>query len=126
MVSLDGKTSSSVFGKVELEVKAFLSLSFLSDLWKPLCVLFFQSSLPVDTQGHVCSQAIQKDLEECEYHITALETLVSSSQSNRTQFEMIHADWKQLCKAVQVRIQTGKMSINFIYIYKFFYFFIFC
>ncbi|XP_024909842.1 nesprin-3 isoform X2 [Cynoglossus semilaevis] len=56
-------------------------------------------------------RAIQKDLEECEYHITALETLVSSSQSNRTQFEMIHADWKQLCKAVQKKVLESDHTV---------------
>lgn len=48
------------------------------------------------------AQLIQKDLEDAEAHITALETLVSSSQSNRTQCKRLHADWKQLLTAVRV------------------------
>uniref|UniRef100_A0A8D3AY95 KASH domain-containing protein n=1 Tax=Scophthalmus maximus TaxID=52904 RepID=A0A8D3AY95_SCOMX len=46
-------------------------------------------------------RVIQKDLEDCEAHIIALETLVSSSQSNRTNFERLCADWKHLQKAVR-------------------------
>lgn len=47
-------------------------------------------------------QMIQKDVEDCEAHIMALETLVSSSQSNRSQFERLCADWNQLLSAVRV------------------------
>lgn len=57
--------------------------------------------------GLVCPQVIQKDLEDCEAHITALETLVSSSQSNRAQFERLYADWKHLHKTVRVRQESG-------------------
>lgn len=56
-------------------------------------------------------RAIQKDLEDCEAQITALETLVSSSQSNRTQFERLYADWKHLHKAVKVKVQESEESI---------------
>lgn len=52
---------------------------------------------------NVCPQVIQKDLEDCEAPLTALETLVSSSQSNRTQFERLYADWKHLHTAARVR-----------------------
>lgn len=55
----------------------------------------------------VCGQVIQKDLEECEAHIIALETLVSSSQSYRTQFERLYAEWRQLHKDVRVRQERG-------------------
>lgn len=48
-------------------------------------------------------QVIKRDLEDCEAHITALETLVSSSLTNRTKFERLYADWKLLYKAVRVR-----------------------
>lgn len=51
----------------------------------------------------VCPQVIQKDLQDCEAHIIALETLVSSSQSNRSQYERLCAEWKQLHTAVKVR-----------------------
>ncbi|KAL7380794.1 hypothetical protein ABVT39_024193 [Epinephelus coioides] len=56
-------------------------------------------------------RVIQKDLEDCEAHITALETLVSSSQSNRTQFERLYADWKHLYKAARVKVQESEDSI---------------
>lgn len=48
-------------------------------------------------------QVILKDLEDCKAHVTAVETLVSSSQSNKTQFERLYANWKQLYTAVRVR-----------------------
>ncbi|XP_054470113.1 nesprin-3 [Anoplopoma fimbria] len=54
---------------------------------------------------------ILKDLEDCEAHITALETLVPSSQSNRTQFERIHAEWKHLYKAARVKVHESEDSI---------------
>lgn len=47
-------------------------------------------------------QLIQKDVEDCEAHIIALETLVSCSQSNSSQFERLFADWTQLLSAVRV------------------------
>lgn len=47
-------------------------------------------------------QMIQKDVEDCEAHILALETLVSCSQSNSSQFERLYADWTQLLSAVRV------------------------
>uniref|UniRef100_A0A8D0ACK4 Spectrin repeat containing, nuclear envelope family member 3 n=1 Tax=Sander lucioperca TaxID=283035 RepID=A0A8D0ACK4_SANLU len=56
-------------------------------------------------------RVIQKDLEDCEAHIAALETLVSSSQSNRTQFERLHADWKHLHKAARVKLRESEESI---------------
>ncbi|KAM9842319.1 nesprin-3 [Aulostomus maculatus] len=56
-------------------------------------------------------RVIQRDLGECEAHITALETLVSSSQSNRTQFEKLYTDWKHLHKAVWVKVQESEESI---------------
>lgn len=52
-------------------------------------------------------QVIQKDLEDCKAHITALETLVSSSQSNKTQYERLCVNWKQLYTAVRVRWERG-------------------
>uniref|UniRef100_A0A8C4GYZ4 Spectrin repeat containing, nuclear envelope family member 3 n=1 Tax=Dicentrarchus labrax TaxID=13489 RepID=A0A8C4GYZ4_DICLA len=56
-------------------------------------------------------RVIHKDLEDCEAHITALETLVSSSQSNRTQFERLYADWKHLYNAVRVKVHESEESI---------------
>ncbi|XP_076604939.1 nesprin-3 [Chaetodon auriga] len=56
-------------------------------------------------------RVIQKDLEDCEAHIIALETLVSSSQNNRTQFERLYADWKHLHKAVRVKVHESDESI---------------
>ena len=48
-------------------------------------------------------QVILKDLDDCEAHIMALENLVSSSATNRNQFDKLSAEWKSLYKAVQVR-----------------------
>ncbi|XP_070776709.1 nesprin-3 [Enoplosus armatus] len=56
-------------------------------------------------------RVIQKDLEDCDAHITALETLVSSSQSNRPQYERLYADWKQLYKAVRMKVNESEESI---------------
>ncbi|XP_034531179.1 nesprin-3 [Notolabrus celidotus] len=56
-------------------------------------------------------RVILKDLEDCEAHITALETLVSSSQNNRTQFERLCADWKHLHQAVRVKVHESEESI---------------
>ncbi|XP_042356539.1 nesprin-3 [Plectropomus leopardus] len=56
-------------------------------------------------------RVIQKDLEDCEAHITAMETLVSSSQSNRTQFERLYTDWKHLHKATRVKVRESEESI---------------
>ncbi|XP_056151881.1 nesprin-3 isoform X2 [Lampris incognitus] len=56
-------------------------------------------------------RVIQKDLEDCDAHITALETLVSSSPSNRTQFERLCADWRLLNKRVRVKVKESEESI---------------
>ncbi|XP_037652434.1 LOW QUALITY PROTEIN: nesprin-3 [Sebastes umbrosus] len=56
-------------------------------------------------------RVILKDLEDCEAHISALETLVSSSQSNRTQFERLYADWKHLHTAARVKVNESEGSI---------------
>ncbi|KAJ4938856.1 hypothetical protein JOQ06_028322, partial [Pogonophryne albipinna] len=55
---------------------------------------------------------IQKDLEDCEALLTALETLVSSSQSNRTQFERLYADWKHLHTAARLKVSESEESIS--------------
>uniref|UniRef100_A0A672YUB1 Spectrin repeat containing, nuclear envelope family member 3 n=1 Tax=Sphaeramia orbicularis TaxID=375764 RepID=A0A672YUB1_9TELE len=56
-------------------------------------------------------RVIQKDLEDCDAHITVLETLVSSSPSNRTQFERLCADWKHLHTAVRMKVHESEESI---------------
>ncbi|XP_075963137.1 nesprin-3 isoform X2 [Anarhichas minor] len=56
-------------------------------------------------------RVILKDLEDCEAHITALETLVSSSQSSRTQLERLYAEWKHLHKAARVKVRESEESI---------------
>ncbi|XP_074548187.1 nesprin-3 isoform X2 [Halichoeres trimaculatus] len=56
-------------------------------------------------------RVILKDLEDCDAHITALETLVSSSQNNRTQFEKLCADWKHLHQAVRGKVHESEESI---------------
>lgn len=45
---------------------------------------------------------IQKDVEDCEAHVVALESLVSGSQVNSSQFERLYADWTQLLSEVRV------------------------
>lgn len=80
-----------------------------------VCVVFFH----VTCCQTVCPQVIQKDLEDCEAQITAMETLVSSSQSNKTQFERLCADWEHLHKAVTVRQKRAlKMILNQFYCYS--------
>ncbi|XP_034164256.2 nesprin-3 isoform X1 [Pangasianodon hypophthalmus] len=56
-------------------------------------------------------KVIKKDLEDCEAHITALETLVSSSPANRTKFERLYSDWKLLYKAVRSKANESEESI---------------
>uniref|UniRef100_A0A8C7LPN9 Nesprin-3 n=1 Tax=Oncorhynchus kisutch TaxID=8019 RepID=A0A8C7LPN9_ONCKI len=57
-------------------------------------------------------RVIKKDLEDCEAHITALETLVSSSSANRTQFERLYEDWRILYKSVRVKVKESEESIG--------------
>uniref|UniRef100_A0A3P8U131 Spectrin repeat containing, nuclear envelope family member 3 n=1 Tax=Amphiprion percula TaxID=161767 RepID=A0A3P8U131_AMPPE len=57
-------------------------------------------------------RVIQKDLEDCEGHIVVLETLVSSSPSNRTQFEKLCGEWKHLHKAVRVKVNESEENIT--------------
>ncbi|XP_017566769.2 nesprin-3 [Pygocentrus nattereri] len=57
-------------------------------------------------------KVIKRDLEDSEAHITALETLVSSSPTNRTKFERLYADWKLLYKAVRVKVNESEESIS--------------
>uniref|UniRef100_A0A8C8C7M5 KASH domain-containing protein n=1 Tax=Oncorhynchus tshawytscha TaxID=74940 RepID=A0A8C8C7M5_ONCTS len=57
-------------------------------------------------------RVIKKDLEDCEAHITALETLVSSSSANRTQFERLYGDWRILYKSVRVKVKESEESIG--------------
>ncbi|TKS86212.1 Gamma-aminobutyric acid receptor subunit rho-2 GABA(A) receptor subunit rho-2 GABA(C) receptor [Collichthys lucidus] len=80
------KSQSDQFRHVLSELKVLLCSSLLHAVTLSLSV---------------CGQVIQKDLEECEAHIIALETLVSSSQSYRTQFERLYAEWRQLHKDVR-------------------------
>ncbi|XP_030633286.1 nesprin-3 [Chanos chanos] len=57
-------------------------------------------------------KVIKRDLEDCEAHITALETLVSSSSANRTKLECVYADWKQLYKAVRTKVNECEDGIE--------------
>lgn len=56
-------------------------------------------------------RVIRKDLEDCEAHIIALETLVSSNPANRTKFERLYADWKLLYKAVRMKVNESEENI---------------
>ncbi|XP_030580831.1 nesprin-3 isoform X2 [Archocentrus centrarchus] len=55
---------------------------------------------------------ILKDIEECEAQIMALETLVSSSQTNRIQFDKLQDEWKQLHTAVKTKVHQSEESIE--------------
>ncbi|XP_061076252.1 nesprin-3 isoform X1 [Conger conger] len=57
-------------------------------------------------------KVIKKDLEECEAHITALETLVSSNSANKMKFDQLNAEWKALYKAVRVKVYESERSIE--------------
>uniref|UniRef100_A0A3P9P940 Spectrin repeat containing, nuclear envelope family member 3 n=1 Tax=Poecilia reticulata TaxID=8081 RepID=A0A3P9P940_POERE len=46
---------------------------------------------------------LQKELEDSKAQLTVLETLVSSNQSSRTQYEKLCADWSELHRRVKVR-----------------------
>ncbi|CAL1575732.1 unnamed protein product [Knipowitschia caucasica] len=56
-------------------------------------------------------RVIQKDLEDCEAHITALETLVASSPSNKNQFERLYAEWKNLYTVVKMKVHGSEENI---------------
>lgn len=56
----------------------------------------------------LCLQVILKDVEDYEAQVMALETLVSSSQTNRIQFEKLCDEWKHLHIAVKVRGHSYK------------------
>lgn len=57
---------------------------------------------------------IQKEVEDCEGHLVALETLVSSGQSNSSQFQRLHAEWSQLLSAVRVSLEKQPLTSTFI------------
>ncbi|XP_077431418.1 nesprin-3 isoform X2 [Vanacampus margaritifer] len=56
-------------------------------------------------------RVIQKDLEDCGAHLTALETLISSCDNNRTRFEKLYTDWKHLTKTIEVNLHESEQSI---------------
>ncbi|KAI1895308.1 hypothetical protein AGOR_G00104950 [Albula goreensis] len=56
-------------------------------------------------------KVIKKDLEDCEAHITALETLVSSNPTNKMKFDQLYAEWKTLYKTVRVKVSESEQSI---------------
>ncbi|XP_052009821.1 nesprin-3 [Xyrauchen texanus] len=56
-------------------------------------------------------RVIRRDLEDCDAHIIALETLVSSSPTNMTKFERLYADWKLLSKAVRMKVNESEENI---------------
>ncbi|XP_056281821.1 nesprin-3 isoform X4 [Pseudoliparis swirei] len=57
-------------------------------------------------------RVVLKDLEDCEAPVTALETLASSSQSNRTQFQRLYAEWRELHQAARGKVQQSEESIS--------------
>ncbi|XP_056123130.1 nesprin-3 [Rhinichthys klamathensis goyatoka] len=56
-------------------------------------------------------RVIRKDLDDCEAHIIALETLVSSNPANRTKFERLYAHWNVLYKDVRMKVNESEKSI---------------
>ncbi|KAK2878972.1 hypothetical protein Q8A67_019763 [Cirrhinus molitorella] len=56
-------------------------------------------------------RVIRKDLEDCDAHIIALETLVSSNPANRTKFERLYGEWKLLYKAVRMKVHESEENI---------------
>ncbi|CAL8285589.1 unnamed protein product [Lota lota] len=85
----------------------------LSELQKRLDVAdVLQPDIPTKKSKADQLGVILKDLEDCEAHIMALENLVSSSATNRIQFDKLFAEWKFLYKAVQVRVGECKYSIE--------------
>ncbi|CAN9502531.1 unnamed protein product [Ophioblennius macclurei] len=57
-------------------------------------------------------RVIQRDLEDCDAHITALETLVSSSPSNRSQFEKLSVEWKHLHKTARAKVHESEDNVG--------------
>uniref|UniRef100_A0A672J8X9 Spectrin repeat containing, nuclear envelope family member 3 n=1 Tax=Salarias fasciatus TaxID=181472 RepID=A0A672J8X9_SALFA len=56
-------------------------------------------------------RAIHRDLQDCEAHIMALETLVSSSPSNRSQFEKLCVEWKHLNKTARMKANESEANV---------------
>ncbi|XP_012709706.2 nesprin-3 isoform X1 [Fundulus heteroclitus] len=56
--------------------------------------------------------ALQKELEDGRAQLTVLETLVSSGQSNRTQYEKLCADWTELHRRVMVKVQDCEEIVS--------------
>ncbi|XP_030212395.1 nesprin-3 isoform X1 [Gadus morhua] len=85
----------------------------LSELQQRLAVVdVLQPDVPSKEGQAQQLRVILKDLDDCEAHIMALENLVSSSATNRNQFDKLSAEWKSLYKAVQVRVGESKHSIE--------------
>ncbi|XP_070403256.1 nesprin-3 isoform X3 [Nothobranchius furzeri] len=55
---------------------------------------------------------LQKDLEDGEAQLTALETLVSCSPNSRTQYEKLCADWTELQRRVRVKVQEAQETVS--------------
>ncbi|XP_013770623.1 nesprin-3 [Pundamilia nyererei] len=56
-------------------------------------------------------QVILKDVEDYEAQVMALETLVSSSQTNRIQFEKLCDEWKHLHIAVKAKVDESDKTV---------------
>uniref|UniRef100_A0A8C4ZG76 Spectrin repeat containing, nuclear envelope family member 3 n=1 Tax=Gadus morhua TaxID=8049 RepID=A0A8C4ZG76_GADMO len=83
----------------------------LSELQQRLAVVdVLQPDVPSKEGQAQQLRVILKDLDDCEAHIMALENLVSSSATNRNQFDKLSAEWKSLYKAV--RVGESKHSIE--------------
>lgn len=81
---------------------ALVKLKFTSvEVW--MCTTFYLFIYFSCAHLLLCLQVILKDVEDYEAQVMALETLVSSSQTNRIQFEKLCDEWKHLHIAVKVR-----------------------
>ncbi|KAM6912174.1 nesprin-3 [Xenentodon cancila] len=55
---------------------------------------------------------LQKDLEDFKAHVMALETLISSSQINRSRFETLCGEWKELHRTVGVKAVESEKAVG--------------
>ncbi|KAM8851774.1 nesprin-3 isoform 1-T3 [Synchiropus picturatus] len=56
-------------------------------------------------------RAIQTELEDYDAHITALETLISSSQSNKSLLDKLKKDWRLLHNRVKMKVQQCEEGV---------------
>ncbi|KAM9804019.1 nesprin-3 [Neosynchiropus ocellatus] len=57
-------------------------------------------------------KAIQTELEDYEAHISALETLISCSQSNKSLLDHLKNDWRHLYNLVKIKVQQCEECVT--------------